>query len=219
MGSTYAEEGFSIIGAFLRFAELGAEWVMWLMIVLGVVMLALMFERILLFWRTRVDAPGIARSLVKHLDNGDLAAAKSTVARGVAMEERVLADALEVYERGADVVEQILLSATARERQRFDRFLSYFGTLGNNTPFIGLFGTVIGIIVAFKELGENPKGGLEVVGPGIAEALVATAVGLLIAIPAVVIFNVFKGALKRRLGNTEFLGRIVLAQLGRKLDD
>ena len=119
-------------------------------------MLALMFERILLFWRTQVDAPDIARRLVNHLDEGDLDAAKATVARGVAMEERVLADALEVYERGPDVVEQILLSATARERQRFDRFLSYFGTLGNNTPFIGLFGTVIGIIVAFKALGENP---------------------------------------------------------------
>ena len=87
----------------------------------------------------------------------------------------------------------------------------YFGTVGNNAPFIGLLGTVIGIIVAFRELGANPKGGLEVVGPGIAEALVATAVGLLVAIPAVVIFNVLKGQVKTRVGNTDFLGRIVMA--------
>jgi biopolymer transport protein ExbB len=219
VGSTYAEDGFSIVGAFLRFAELGVEWVMWLMVALGVAMIALLFERLFLFWRTQVDAPRLARALVTSLDAGDIEGAKAQVARGMAMEERVLADALEVYESGANVVEQIILSATARERQRFDRFLSYFGTLGNNAPFIGLFGTVIGIIVAFKELGENPKGGLEVVGPGIAEALAATAVGLLIAIPAVVLFNLFKGALKRRLGNTDFLGRIVLAQLGRKFDD
>lgn len=104
----------------------------------------------------------------------------------------------------------------AREKQRYNRFLSYFGTVGNNAPFIGLFGTVIGIILAFKQLGENPQGGLEVVGPAIAEALVATAVGLLVAIPAVVIYNTCKGIVKERVGNTDFLGRLVLARLGKE---
>jgi len=208
-------EGFSPVAAFLRFAELGAEWVMWLMIALGFVMIVVFVERLRLYLVTRVDAPGLARRLVDLLESGDLAGARELVARGSAMEERVLHDALEAYDRGAATVEQILQSSLARERQRFERFLSYFGTLGNNAPFIGLFGTVIGIIVAFKELGANPKGGLEVVGPGIAEALVATAVGLLVAIPAVVVYNSFRGALKTRVGNTDFLGRIVLAQLGR----
>lgn len=206
-------DGFSVINAFLQFAELGAEWVMWLMIGLAFVMIILVVERVWLYLGTRVDAPAIARDLVKALDEGRLDEVRQRLGRGRGMEERVLADALEAYHRGPLVVEQILMSSLARERQRFDRFLSYFGTLGNNAPFIGLFGTVIGIIVAFKELGKNPKGGLEVVGPGIAEALVATAVGLLVAIPAVVLFNWFKGLLKQRLGNTDFLGRIVLARL------
>lgn len=210
-----ATEGFSVINAFLQFAELGAEWVMWLMIALAFVMIVLVVERLRLFLSTRIDAPSIARDLVRLLDEGKLDEARARVARGKAMEERVLADALEVWDRGPVVVEQVLMSSVARERQRFDRFLTYFGTLGNNAPFIGLFGTVIGIIVAFKQLGENPKGGLEVVGPGIAEALVATAVGLLLAIPAVVVFNYFKGMVKQRLSNTDFLGRIVLAQVSR----
>lgn len=210
---TGQEEGFSVIGAFMSFADLGAEWVMWLMIILGFVAIALFFERLRLYMRTRVDAPAIARDLVQLLDAKDLDKAREKVKRGIAMEERVLADALESYERGSHVVEQIILSSLARERQRFDRFLIYFGTLGNNAPFIGLFGTVIGIILSFKALGNNPKGGLEVVGPGIAEALVATAVGLLVAIPAVVMFNYFKGMLKERISNTDFLGRIVLARL------
>ena len=209
-------EGFSVIGAFLRFSELGAEWVMWLMLALAFVLLVLAFERWLVFTRTRTDAPAMARDLVTMLDEGRIDEAQKLVARGVAMEERVLADALEVYDRGPAVVEQILASSLAREQQRFERFLPYFGTLGNNAPFIGLFGTVVGIIVAFKELGLNPKGGLEVVGPGIAEALVATAIGLLVAIPAVVLFNTFKGAVKTRVGNTDFLGRIVLAQVARE---
>jgi len=207
------EEGFSVINAFLSFSELGAEWVMWLMIVLGFVAIVLFFERLRLFLGTRGDAPAIARDLVRLLDERDLEKARSRVSRGHAMEERVLADALESYERGSHVVEQVILSSLAREKQRFERFLNYFGTLGNNAPFIGLFGTVIGIIISFKALGNNPKGGLEVVGPGIAEALVATAVGLLVAIPAVVMFNYFKGMLKQRVGNTDFLGRIVLARL------
>ncbi len=125
--------------------------------------------------------------------------------------EKVIADALSNFEAGPTVVEQSIESALAAQRQQYDRYLTYFGTLGNNAPFIGLFGTVIGIIVAFQALGKNPKGGLEVVGPGIAEALVATAVGLLIAIPAVVMFNVFKGQVKTRVGNTSYLGGIVLA--------
>ena len=205
------QEGFSIINAFLRFSELGAEWVMWLLLALGLVMIILFFERLVLFRKTNVDAPKMARDLVQALDKNDFGAAEAVVQAGVAMEERVLADVLQVADRGPQVAEQILQSGIVRERQRYERFLSYFGTVGNNAPFIGLLGTVIGIIVAFRELGANPKGGLEVVGPGIAEALVATAVGLLVAIPAVVVFNVLKGQVKTRVGNTDFLGRIVMA--------
>ncbi len=207
----HAEEGFSVISAFLNFASFGAEWVMWLLIVLGAVMIMLCIERAKLYISTKVNAPDIGRQLTLHLENGHLEEAKKVVERGYAMEERVVADLLEAFPRGKSVVEQVLLSAIERERQRFDRFLGFMGTLGNNAPFIGLFGTVIGIIVSFKELAVNPKGGLEVVGPGIAEALVATAVGLLIAIPAVVAYNTFKGTVRERLGNADFLGRIVLA--------
>lgn len=207
------EDGFSIIAAFLRFADLGAEWVMWLMIALGFVVVVLFVERLRLYLKTKVDAPALARDLVRLLDEQKLEDAKKRFSRGEAMEERVLADALSVYDRGHLVVEQTMMSSLARERQRYDRFLTYFGTVGNNAPFIGLFGTVIGVILAFKELGRNPKGGLEVVGPAIAEALVATAVGLLVAIPAVVIFNWCKNTVKARVGNTDFLSRIVLARL------
>ena len=100
-----------------------------------------------------------------------------------------------------------------RERQRFERYLGYMGTVGSNAPFIGLLGTVIGIVLAFQDLAANPKGGMAVVGPGIAEALVSTAVGLLVAIPAVVAHNHFRGGVQRRIGNVEFLSGMVLSQL------
>jgi biopolymer transport protein ExbB len=205
--------GFSIIRALMHFADMGAEWVMWVMVGLATVVILLAVERLYLYLSTRVDAPSMARDLVRYLDAGDLDKARTMVRAGKGMEQRVLADALEVYDRGPAVVEEIMLSSLARERQRFSRFLSYFGTIGSNAPFIGLAGTVIGVIVAFKELGANPKGGLEVVGPGIAEALVATLVGLLVAIPSVVVFNVFRGMVKDRIENTDFLRRILLAHL------
>ena len=112
-------------------------------------------------------------------------------------------------------MQEIAQASLIRERQRYERALSYLGTVGSNAPFIGLLGTVIGVIISFGELGRNPKGGLEVVGPGISEALVATAVGLLVAIPAVVLFNYFKAQLKTRMNNTDFLVRLVHAQRGR----
>ena len=204
----------NIIQIFEKFAELGAEWVMWLMIILGFLMIIIAIERLFLLNKTKVDAPAIARQLLEFLDKNQPQHAKKILTDGLAMEQRVLADGLSQYHRGAVYVEQIMLSTLAREKQRYNRYLSYFGTLGNNTPFIGLFGTVIGIILAFKKLGENPKGGLEVIGPLISEALVATAVGLFVAIPAVVIFNWFKSEVKERVSNTDFLMRIVMAHLG-----
>jgi biopolymer transport protein ExbB len=207
---------FSVINAFLSFAEMGAEWVMWLMIGLGFLAVVIAVERARLYTRTKIDAPSMGRDLVGLLNEGAIEDAQARFARGVAMEERVLADALAAWPQGLQAVEQTMMSAMAREKQRYNRFLSYFGTVGNNAPFIGLFGTVIGIILAFKELGANPQGGLEVVGPSIAEALVATAVGLMVAIPAVVIFNYCKQVVKTRVGNTDFLSRLVLARLGKE---
>lgn len=214
-----ASEEFSIISAFMNFAELGAEWVMWLMLILGFFVLMFAIERLWLYLSTQVNAPFLASRLLKHLDNGEVDTARKLVSRGKAMEERVLSDALGAYEKGPAVVEEVMMGAVAREKLRYDRFLSYMGTVGSNTPFIGLFGTVIGIILAFKELGRNPKGGLEVVGPAIAEALVATAVGLLVAIPAVAFYNAFKKAQQSRVGNTDFLGRMLLAHLNRNKEE
>jgi biopolymer transport protein ExbB/TolQ len=207
--------GISLIELFTKLAGLGAEWVMWLLLGLAVLGIVIGFERVFLFLTTRVDVTGVARKLIKLLEKGELEGARALVKEGKAMEERVISDALSMYTRGADAVQEVATASLIRERQRYERALSFLGTLGSNGPFIGLLGTVIGVILSFAELGRNPKGGLEVVGPGISEALVATAVGLLVAIPAVISFNMFKAALKTRTNNTDFLIRLVIAQLRR----
>ncbi len=211
-----ATHEFSLVDLFTQLANFGAEWVMYLLLGLAFLALVVAFERQYLYFSTRIDVTKTARKLMGLLVKQDIAGAQGLFKDGKAMEHRVLSDALSVYSKGADSVEEIAQASMIRERQRYERSLSFLGTVGANGPFIGLLGTVIGVIISFGELGRNPKGGLEVVGPGISEALVATAVGLIVAIPAVVIFNHFKGLLKGRLGNAEFLTRIVVAQLKQK---
>jgi biopolymer transport protein ExbB/TolQ len=216
MNPADAKHGLSLIQTFLRLAQLGAEWVMWLLLGLGFIAAVLFLERLYLYMSTRVNVTRLARELSKLLELGRVDEARALVQSGRAIEERVSADALSLYSDGADAVEEIAQASMIRERQRYERSLSYFGTVGSNAPFIGLLGTVIGVILAFAELGRNPKGGLEVVGPGISEALVATCVGLVVAIPSLISFNWLKGQLKHRLSNADFLSRIIVTQLKRK---
>lgn len=216
MNAEGAKHGLSLIQTFLRLAQLGAEWVMWLLLAMGFIAAVLVFERIYLYMSTKVDVTRLARKLLELLSAGRLDQAQELVKKGRAIEERVISDALSLYTEGAEAVEEIVQASLIKERQRYERSLSYLGTVGSNAPFIGLLGTVIGVILAFAELGRNPKGGLEVVGPGISEALVATAVGLVVAIPSLICFNWMKGLSKKRLANSDFLARIVVTQLKRK---
>ncbi|HWO10822.1 MAG TPA: MotA/TolQ/ExbB proton channel family protein [Polyangiaceae bacterium] len=216
MNPADAKHGLSLIQMFLKLAQLGAEWVMYLLLAMGFIAAVLVFERLYLYMSTKVDVTRLARKLIELLQAGRLDRAQELVKTGKGIEVRVVSDALALYTEGADAVEEIVQASMIKERQRYERSLSYLGTVGSNAPFIGLLGTVIGVIIAFAELGRNPKGGLEVVGPGISEALVATAVGLVVAIPSLMCFNWMKGLLKRRLANSDFLARIIITQLKRK---
>ncbi len=94
------------------------------------------------------------------------------------------------------VVTRQIAWTQSRESLRLERGLSFLATTGSAAPFVGLFGTVIGIINAFQSIGRAGSASLAVVAPGIAEALIATAVGLFAAIPATVFYNHFVGRLR-----------------------
>ncbi len=104
-----------------------------------------------------------------------------------------------------------MLSESQSARLEMERNLTYLGTLGNNAPFVGLLGTVIGIIGAFHQLGN----GIGQVSSGlmgqIGEALIATAIGLLVALPAVAGYNSFQRLITARLSRADALGHDVLA--------
>jgi biopolymer transport protein ExbB len=134
------------------------------------------------------------------------------------LEVEVVRQGIRAAPRGAEAVEEIVQATIGRERLRYERFLSYLGTLGNNAPFIGLFGTVLGIVEAFSALAANAKTGAVTEGAanimsGVSEALVATAVGLVVALPAVAMFNVFGRALKTIVARSESLGHALASHL------
>ena len=104
--------------------------------------------------------------------------------------------------------------ATPPYTVEYEQRLGFLGTLGNNAPFIGLFGTVLGIIRAFFDLSVNPGAtGMGTVMAGISDALVATAVGLFVALPAVVAYNLFQRDLRRATQRATSLGHAAVAHL------
>src|ERR1700694_4224193 len=180
---------------FLRVALLGAEWVMWLLVALSVISVTIIAERLSCFWRRRVNADRLAAELTPLLRAGDVREAHKVVHHSKSMECIVVAAGLAEAHRGVQATSEAMLSAKVRERLRMESGLAVLGTLGNNAPFIGLLGTVLGIIKASHELTAAQAAGqtaASAVMSGIFEALVATAVGLFVAIPAVVAFNFFQ---------------------------
>ena len=200
---------------------LGAGWVLILMLVLSVVSLAIMLERAWLYWSLRDDAPGLMRELGRLLRGGDLEGARRRLESSPSAEAAVVIAGIVEAKMGYEAAEEAMAGASALQRLKLEKRLTFLGTLGNNAPFIGLLGTVIGIIGAFDELGKAKNATLtgaaqvapEAVMSNIAEALVATAVGLLVAIPAVAAFNSFQRVVKTTLANTEALSHLLLAHL------
>ncbi|HXX30855.1 MAG TPA: MotA/TolQ/ExbB proton channel family protein [Myxococcaceae bacterium] len=190
----------------LRVTLTSAEWVLWLLLALSVVSFAVMLERAVFFVSQRLRG---GDQLVDWLTHGELDRARAAVEGQTGMEAVVVREMLLAAPQGPDTVEEVLLSVLARERARYERFLSYLGTLGSNAPFLGLFGTVLGIIKAFNDLGAvTIKGSAiqQTVMAGISEALVATAVGLGVAIPAVVAYNAYTRWLKTLVNRSQALG-------------
>ncbi len=108
---------------------------------------------------------------------------------------RAVAGGLDEHQRRA--LSRLVAWTADRESQRLERGLTFLATTGSAAPFIGLFGTVVGIINSFQGIGAAGSASLAVVAPGIAEALIATAVGLAAAIPATVFYNAFVGDVRK----------------------
>jgi biopolymer transport protein ExbB/TolQ len=199
-----------LIERLMKVALLGSEWVLYLLLALSVVSFATMFERWLFFRKRRVDLEALRKGLSDRLDELDLEAAAQLLEASSSIEARIAREALRWAPGGPDAMADAVDSEIGRVKKELDRGTNLLGTLGNNAPFVGLFGTVLGVIIAFHALGKAGQNTSQMGGvmAGISEALVATGVGLFVALPAVVAYNV----IQKRIGEIES-DAIALAKL------
>jgi biopolymer transport protein ExbB len=186
---------------------------------LSAISLAIVVERTLYFRGRDVDLAKLAHSVELRLEARDVAGARRLLGDSRSVAAATANAGLRLAHLGPAAAEKSMQGACALERERLEARLAFLGTLGNNAPFVGLFGTVIGVVQAFDRLGVTGAGGAsgqaasQAVMAGIAEALIATAVGIGVALPAVAFYNYFQRRIARLLAGTDAVTNVVLAYL------
>ena len=204
-----------LVQKLLSIAQVSGQAVLYILLALSVVSIGIILERWIYFTRRKIDAAAVGRKVVDYLREGDVDGARAYLQTLRGVEAEVVRDALGWYADGPDAVAEVLAGGAKERRRGYESGLLFLGTLGNNAPFVGLFGTVLGIVTAFRELAgaAGNANGMNNVMSGIAEALVATAVGILVALPAVIAYNAFQKKSQDLEENVMSIGNLVLAQM------
>ena len=195
------------------FALLGATWVMWLLVILSIISVAVIIERTYYILASRGDFEGLMRDLFALLQKGDLKGAAKLLQESKTFESRVALVGVASAESGPEAARERMAAEQQLVRLQMERNLAFLGTVGNNAPFVGLLGTVIGVIRAFHTLDETAGRVTAGLMADIGEALVATAIGILVALPAVAAFNLFQRVIRGRMGRAEAMADHVVAYL------
>jgi biopolymer transport protein ExbB/TolQ len=198
---------------FKSLALVGDVWVLYFLIAASVASVAVMVERWMVYRRNKGDVSVFMDRLARNIEKGDIKAAIKLAASSPRTEAKVALEGLNNIKKGPASVEEVMTSTWIREKIELEKNLSILATMGNNAPFVGLFGTVLGIIKAFNDLALTGQSGIAVVMSGISAALIATALGIFVAIPAVIANNYFVTKLRQVQSNSESLSHIVMAYL------
>jgi biopolymer transport protein ExbB len=191
--------------------DAGGGWVIAILLVASVAVVAVIVERGIVARREHRAFALVREKLSPLLNAGRTVQAAEAVKSLGGVGARILSAGLSASTPAG--AEERMAAARLIEKKFLDKNLLILGTLGNNAPFIGLFGTVLGVIKAFRDLALSASAGPEVVMNGLAEALIATAVGLLVAIPSVIGYNVFQKIAGDLLAETDALSKLLLAAL------
>jgi biopolymer transport protein TolQ len=180
-----------------------AKLIVFVLAIMSILSLVVMFERLVVFNRSRSESRNFADKMANLLTKGGLtAAADAKMGSKVGHLGRVIGAGLNAFKITSDAtdkdlrvesVARALERQAQREVQSLKRGLGLLATVGSTAPFVGLLGTVMGIVSAFQSMAATGSGGLGTVSAGIAEALITTAFGLLVAIPAVMAYNYLQG--------------------------
>ncbi len=195
------------------FAMLGASWVMWLLIGLSVIGLGIGLERTYFYLASSDDFRRLREDILPLIKKGDLKGLRSRLERSRSFEAKVLTAGIDWADDGAEAAAEGMAGAQQLARINMERNLAFLGTVGNNAPFVGLLGTVIGIIRSFAELNQSQGKLSDTLMAEVGEALVSTAIGIVVALPAVAAFNFFQRLIKTRLSQSDSLTHELLAHL------
>lgn len=177
----------------MRVALLGSAWVLYLLLALSLLSISVMLERWLYFRRHRDDVPRLRAEVINAFLARDDDKVTKLLSASPSFEAQIVAVGLKFAQGGPAAVTDAMDAELERRKKHLEKGANVLGTLGNNAPFVGLFGTVLGVIEAFHHLGDTSnKGAMGNVMAAIAESLVATGVGLFVALPAVVAYNVIQ---------------------------
>ena len=206
-----SESHFAEAGKF----EIGEDPTIWILLFLLIVALGIGLERCIYLLRNKGNNAVLLDTIIEGLSKDSKGRAIAPIIKNIqantrnSIESRIAIKALEGWRYGVKAMTEFSEAGMESERRKLSKGLVILSTLGNNTPFIGLLGTVLGIMKAFRSLALEGDAGPAVVMEGISEALVATAFGLGVAIPCVILFNIFNKLVKNKLSNANEIINII----------
>lgn len=183
------------------------SFTMIILIFCSIMALTFALERWWFFRKISLDVENFMTALKKYVEEGNFKEALNLCKASLSPLARIVEVAIMNHQKPRAQIVELMKAARIEERMKMERFIIVLGTMGTICPFLGLFGTVIGIIKAFHDLAVSGSGGPSVVAAGISEALVTTAAGLAIAVPSVILFNYFMKKVKQILSIME-IGQI-----------
>lgn len=196
---------------FFVVAQFGHNLTLYLLIILSIVSISFIIERIMFFNKIKKSQEQFRKASNDAVYNNDVSSLKSFTDMNTGYEAEAIKLGFNyIKESGSEGIEEYLNSYKQNIRPTLDRYLSALASIGSNAPFIGLLGTVFGVMEAFQSLATN-QGDPGLVMIGISKALMATAIGLFVAIPATFAFNTFNKKSKSILNHIDIIRDLCLA--------
>jgi biopolymer transport protein TolQ len=198
-------------------AHLIDQVVLWILLALSVLSIGMIFDRFFTLKKVASKSLHVRTQIKAALQAGSIEHVEILAKDPSSIEGRAAGYALKhLSESGSKGLEEIFNTFAITERPDLEKFLGFLATVGSNAPYIGLFGTVLGIMKAFNDLATAPDAGQQTVMAGISMALVATAAGLFVAIPAVASYNYFNKQVKYIFQNLEGVKELCVAYAKKK---
>lgn len=198
-------------------AHVADQFVLWLLIILSILSVGMIIERFLLLNKISNESNRVRARIKLAVQSNSVEDFEDLAKDPTSIEGRAAGFALRhIKDNGSKGVEELFNTFVLTEKPELERFLAFLATIGSNAPYIGLFGTVLGIMKAFNDLAMAPEAGQQTVMAGISLALVATAAGLFVAIPATIFYNYYSRKVRSVLQSLESVKELCLAYTKKK---